>query len=606
MAGVMANVYFDAALASSVRQVLMSDELRPSIGSKYPALASPRRDNPTLGRSVWLALYGIAFVFICNMALSGGAATMADPIYVTLVVLTLAATFLFAVQPILPWAKHLSSRMQWTALTASFVAAVALAVLLWNFNLDDKWVYYRTSKNLLIEGVPNYNLGEWLNINTSFAYAYLMAPGHFFGDYREWELWSKLVGLTVHFATAVLILAVLGSQPIAIMTAAAFVLYVPALLWSLGGLETPIAIFAVVALILFYLQRGSNSLWFWALSGAMIWLRPDAILIGIGIFIAELWLAPRPLIQNLVRGSAFSIPILLFFGINYVDFMNPLPTPFYIKGWNKAFSGTYPWYVDVGVGATHLISGILVSFLVTTIIAAGLWQLFRSASVAASIRRPLITDCPRHFCVLLGSAIFLAYHVKGGYQHMSFTFRYFLPGILCLLVMSGHLLTRTTMDRTMPGWALLRTPRLAVFAILLQLTQSFLVGYHAKWNDSALTASHLRDGGSLAAYSDGMRVWLQAGQDLRAVAKPTDRIWVTQGLATAALTDSYLRDQFYAPPKWSKFEDFRSCKDQNCLFSLCDYILTFPGTDKIPPGFEILKSYSGIQILHRGSNSPRQ
>src|SRR5215831_5539108 len=155
--------------------------------------------------------------------------------------------------------------------------------------------------------------------------------------------------------------------------------------------------------------------------------------------------------------KAFSIPILLFLGINYIYFMHPLPTPFYIKGWNKSFSGIYPWYIDVSVGATHLISGILVSFLVTTIIVVGLWQLFRSTCITPSIRRPLITDQPRHFCVLIGSIIFLAYHVKGGYQHMSFTFRYFMPGIFCLLVMSGHLLARTTSDRAMPGWLRLDT-----------------------------------------------------------------------------------------------------------------------------------------------------
>src|SRR5262249_6297721 len=356
-------------------------------------------------------------------------------------------------------------------LAASFVAALALVVLLWSFNLDDKWAYYRSSKSVLIEGVPNYNPGEWLNVNTSFIYPYLMAPGHFFGDYRAWETWSKLVGLAFHFGTAILIVAVLGAQPIAIVTAAAFILYVPALLWSLGGLETPIAIFAVVALTLFYLQRGSNSLWFWVLSGAMMWLRPDAILISIGIFIAELWLAPRPLIQNFYRGLAFSLPILLFLGINYVFFFNPLPTPFYIKGWNKVFSGIFPWYVDVGVGATHLISGILVSFLVTTIIAAGLWQLFRSAKFAASIRHPLITQWPLHVCLLIGSIVYLAYHVKAGYQHMSFTFRYFIPAILCLLVMSGHLLARMPAGWTIPGWLRLDTPQIAAFAILLQLMQ---------------------------------------------------------------------------------------------------------------------------------------
>jgi hypothetical protein len=562
--------------------------------------------NPALTRSIWLALYGIAFVLACNMAFARSFASwpltangsLADPTYLILVILTLVAAFLFAAQPVLPWTKHLSVRMQWAALSASLLAAVALAVLLWSFDLDDKWAYYRTSKYLLLEGVPNYNLGEWLNVNTSFIYPYLMAPGHFFGDYRDWEVWSKLVGVAFHFATALLILAVLGTQPIAIMTVATFVLYVPALLWSLGGLETPIAIFAIVALLLFYLQRGSDSLWFWVLSGAMIWLRPDAILISIGIFFVELWLAPRPLIQNLFRGLAFSIPILLFLGINYVYFLNPLPTPFYIKGWNKAFSGNFPWYVDVAVGATHLISGILVSFLVTAIIVAGLWQLFRSAKFAASIRRPLITDWPRHFCVLIGSAIFLAYHVKGGYQHMSFTFRYFMPAILCLLVMSGHLLTHPAVSRTLPVWVRMDAAQFAVFAILLQLAQSSVVAYHAKWNDLSLTASPLRDRFSVVVYSDWMKLWLEAGEYLRALAKPADRIWVGQGMAPAGLNDSYLRDQFYAPPKWSKFEDLRSCKDESC-FQHFDYILTFPRPESVPPGFEVLKKYSNIQILRR-------
>jgi hypothetical protein len=545
-------------------------------------------------RSIWLALYGIIFVLVCNIPFSVEYATLADPIYLTLIVLTLIAAFLFVVQPILPVTKHVSFRMDWAALTVSFIAAIALAVLLWSFDLDDKWAYYRTSKYLLVEGAPNYNLGEWLNVNTSFIYPYLMAPGHFFGDYRDWETWSKLVGQAFHFATAILIVAVLGLQPIAMVTASAFVLYVPALLWSLGGLETPIAIFAVVALTLFYLQKGSNSLWFWVLSGAMMWLRPDAILISIGIFIAELWLDPRSLIQNLLRGLAFSIPILLFLGINYVYFMNPLPTPFYIKGWNKTFSGTYPWYIDISVGATHLISGIFVSFLVLTIIAAALWQLVRSTNFAASIRRPLTTDWPRHFSVFIGSIIFLAYHVKGGYQHMSFTFRYFLPGIACLLVMSGHLLTRSN-TRTTPAWMGLNTRHVAVYAILLQLTQTIFVGYHVKWNDLALTAAHLRDRFNVMAYSAWMKSWLEAGEYLRMVAKPTDRILVRQGMAPAGLTDSYLRDEYYAPTKWSKFEDLRSCQDCQPLF---DYILTFPTADKVP-GFEVLKSYYNIKILRR-------
>src|SRR5262249_59104616 len=125
----------------------------------------------------------------------------------------------------------------------SFVAALALVVLLWSFNLDDKWAYYRSSKSVLIEGVPNYNPGEWLNVNTSFIYPYLMAPGHFFGDYRDWETWSKLVGLAFHFGTAILIVAVFGAHPGPIVKGPAFILYPAALPWSPRG---PAATTAVI------------------------------------------------------------------------------------------------------------------------------------------------------------------------------------------------------------------------------------------------------------------------------------------------------------------------------------------------------------------------
>jgi hypothetical protein len=59
------------------------------------------------------------------------------------------------------------------------------------------------------------------------------------------------MGLGFHFATVLVVLAVVGMTPIGLLTAAALLLYMPALLWSLGGLDTPVTIFAIVVLILF-------------------------------------------------------------------------------------------------------------------------------------------------------------------------------------------------------------------------------------------------------------------------------------------------------------------------------------------------------------------
>jgi hypothetical protein len=120
---------------------------KTSIESKYRFFASFGGNNLALARSIWLALYGIAFVLLCNMALarsSGVSAppvygSLADPTYVILVVLTLVAGLLFAAEPILRSTENLSSRMASAALAASFVAALALAVQLWSFDLDDKW-----------------------------------------------------------------------------------------------------------------------------------------------------------------------------------------------------------------------------------------------------------------------------------------------------------------------------------------------------------------------------------------------------------------------------------------------------------------------------------
>jgi hypothetical protein len=74
---------------------------RPSTEAEYHVFALFRGDNLTLTRSIWLALYGIAFVFICNLALARNSApwahpiygSLADPTYVTLIALTLLQQF---------------------------------------------------------------------------------------------------------------------------------------------------------------------------------------------------------------------------------------------------------------------------------------------------------------------------------------------------------------------------------------------------------------------------------------------------------------------------------------------------------------------------------
>ena len=176
-----------------------------------------------------------------------GAIPVHDRIYLTLGGLLLVAGVLFAVQPAAWWIESLPSRaVLLVSVAILFLVALVLAVLLWPFNLDDKWVYYRISRIIFSDGVPNYNAGEWFNVNTSFYILISHCQGPFLGDFRPWEAWTKFLGLCFHLGTAFLVLAMLGIRPICVITATACALYVPALLWSLGGLETPMVMFAVV------------------------------------------------------------------------------------------------------------------------------------------------------------------------------------------------------------------------------------------------------------------------------------------------------------------------------------------------------------------------
>ena len=89
-------------------------------------------------------------------------------------------------QPAAWWIEALPSRaVLLVSVAILFLVALVLAVLLWPFNLDDKWVYYRISRIVLFpDGVPNYNAGEWFNVNTSFYILISHCQGPFLGDFR--------------------------------------------------------------------------------------------------------------------------------------------------------------------------------------------------------------------------------------------------------------------------------------------------------------------------------------------------------------------------------------------------------------------------------------
>lgn len=501
------------------------------------------------------------------------------------------------------------------ALSLVFILFVLLEAYLWPFDLDDKWVYYRMSKNVLTTGLPLWNADERALVGASFVYPYLVSIANLFGDWPVWDLYQKSIGIAFTLAICGIVLWRFQLNALTVLCVSAILLYEPLAQWSLGGLETSFATLWIVASICIYLFSQGRSTLFWFLVGALIYIRPDAILLGVGAFAARFLRDPRDIRGWITNGIAFSVPILLFLIQNKLLFGYPLPLVFLVKGWKCAYCGTDPIYYKAYMGLFHNLSGIVTSLVITILSLAAIWRVFRDARVHPSLSAPLTVRQPICFDLFVGLAVYMGYHIIGGYQHMNFTFRYWVPAIIGMLVVSLYVLSKATPRSPSGTWH----PDMSLFErigfsassasvlaalLLMQSAQTALAAYQARHIDLTLTAAPQRDQFSIDSYAAYLRDWFQAGLDLRALdVRPDEKLFLMQGMLTGALTNSYLVDQFYFPPRKSKFPELRRCnslpEDSHACDINYDYLITFADKKYWPATHESVKAYTTIAVLRR-------
>lgn len=495
----------------------------------------------------------------------------------------------------------------------ALVATLALIAYFWPFDLDDKWIYYRISANVLKTGLPLWNATDPIFVGASFVYPYLLAPGHFLGDWPIWEIFQKTSGALTHLLCAAVVFRHFRKSALGLVSATSVALFMPAALWSLGGLDVTFATLWLLLALTYYLRHPSSNVVFWFLCGCMMWIRPDGILVGVGAWLTQFLRDPRPLVRHFVRGLAFSVPILAYFAVNYQKSGLPMPTVFYVKGWNKAFSGNYPLYYDMYIGGTHMVSAILTSVGITLFVCLAV----ANAGRLIRFRRQGWMwqggggGAP-HADLLVGCLLYLGYHVVGGYQHMNFAFRYWLPGIVCVAMVAANLF-RTDLggDRpTLRGHSLVQwLQRPTAFGLLCAVLtlQAFTIGFFTKHIDITPTISPLRDRFSVMSYAGYIRSWMEAGNYLRPKVTENDRIFLYAGMASGAFTDAYLVDQFYLPPHLTRFEELRKTMPQppryDNVLANYEYVLINPGQMSLET-HEVDREFATITVLKRKDFGP--
>jgi hypothetical protein len=493
-------------------------------------------------------------------------------------------------------------------------SAVALVIIwsIWNFDLDDKWVYYRVSENVPSSGLPLWNLNERALVGASFFYPYVLSIGHFFGGAEQWSNFEKVIGVLFHFAAVAVILRYFGLTAIGLVCAAALLLYEPSLQWALGGLETSLTTLWIIVAIILYMRRGEDHWLFWLMCGLLIYIRPEAILLGVGAFLGGFLRNPLDLRRHFIVGAIFSAPILIFLASNQILFGFPLPLVFLVKGWNCAFCGNLPFYSRIPMGMIHMLSGISVSILLGLLLFLGISFLIQKTRITRNVDQPVVIAFPLQFDLMLGFLFYLGYHVGGGYQHMNFTFRYWIPGLMGAAVVGADIIRRAipTVATVLNGAALsgiaarLLTTPVLIGLLALQIVQSGFATYEGKHVDITLTVAPMRDQFSVDSYAEFLDSWRRAGQDLSSVVTKQDRLFLGPAMMTGALTDGYLVDQFYFPPRVSSYWDLKECVPQlpdqfNCTI-LYDYFIALDDPKSWPPSHDLWKRYpQRLAVLKR-------
>jgi len=345
--------------------------------------------------------------------------------------------------------------------------------------------------------------------------------------------------------------------------------------------------------------------------GLLIYIRPDAILLGVGTFIGRFLRDPGNLRRHILAGVIFSAPILVFLVSNQILFGFPLPLVFLVKGWNCAYCGDFPLYSRISMGMIHMLSAISVSVLLGLLLFLAISFLGQKTRISRNITQPLVTAFPFQLDLMLGLALYLGYHVVGGYQHMNFTFRYWIPGLIGAVVVSGEIIRQilSKMAISPNGSALpsvaarMFTAPVLVGLVALQIVQSGFATYEGKHVDITLTVAPMRDHFGVDSYAEYLRSWYQAGHDLSSVVTRDDKLLLF-AMMTGALTRGYLVDQFYFPPRESRYWDLRQCVPKppnqfNCDI-LYDYYVVLPDRRYWPPSHELWKEYpQRIAILKR-------
>ena len=307
------------------------------------------------------------------------------------------------------------------------------AVFYFDFTAEDAYITYRYAENWVNIGSLVYNEGEPINAMTSPLHALLSAA--LFLATGNTVLSNKIVSSVLLLLSALLVWY-RYREHLHLQVLILLLLMPPCvLLWTFGGLETPILLFLATITVILALRPPPfrlNLLCVIFLLASLAFLtRYDSILFFLP---ATLFAASKARsIKHVVIGIAGAaiLPLAWIF-ISYYYYGDLLPTSFYVKTpngnlWGLIFNGRY-------IASYLLYTGIIPAVGLAFVI---LVPKHRTMDV-------LYRQFKSIWWLYLGLFLELLYGLTMATHHMMFSFRFFVPYIPSTVILVVELLQHTS------------------------------------------------------------------------------------------------------------------------------------------------------------------
>lgn len=310
------------------------------------------------------------------------------------------------------------------------------AVFFFNFTAEDSYITYRFAENWVDTGSLVYNQGEPINAMTSPLHAVLSAALYLATG--KTVIANKIISIILLFISALLVWSRYREYPH--LQALSLILLIPpsVLLWTFGGLETPILLFLVTITLILVLGRPPFRLdvlcAIFLLAGLAFLTRYDSILFFLPVILYVISKASSMKQVLIALGVGAILPLVWFF-TSIFYYGDLLPTSFYVKTPKVNLWGMF----------------LNAKYIAAYLLFVGLIPVAALAFALLVPKRGTIEVLYRHFkgiwWLYLGLLLEILYGLTIATHHMMFSFRFFVPYIPSSVLLVVDLLRHATESR---------------------------------------------------------------------------------------------------------------------------------------------------------------